>query len=125
MSLLNEARPLAPFYGWTRSDYYERLQRTADHALPSPSTRTPPGPLAALLAAVGDNAAWHRDALCREYPDVDWFPTRDVDEPKAICARCLVRAECLTSALDNIEAGIWGATSERERRAIRARGRAA
>ncbi len=39
---------------------------------------------------------WHADALCREYPTLDWFPTRGdpVDEFGSICARCLVLHEC-------------------------------
>jgi len=65
---------------------------------------------------------WHADALCREYPELDWFPGRgeSVREQKAICARCLVRDECLASAVRTGEkVGIWGGTSERERRKMR------
>ena len=72
-----------------------------------------------LLAALGfRREPWQADALCREYPDVDWFAT-NTDEPKAICARCLVRQECLDHAIDHDERhGVWGGTDEGERRAI-------
>lgn len=75
---------------------------------------------------------WHRDAACREYPDLSWFPERgqQVDELKAICDGCLVRRECLDAALDfgSLCLGIWGGTSARQRRpllAVHGRGEAA
>jgi hypothetical protein len=44
----------------------------------------------------------------------------DTAAAKAVCAECLVRVECLEYALANAEKfGIWGGTSERERRAMR------
>lgn len=54
-------------------------------------------------------------------PDV-FFPDRgeSLEPAKAICAECIVRDECLEYALDNRERfGIWGGTSERERRRLR------
>jgi WhiB family redox-sensing transcriptional regulator len=64
-----------------------------------------------------------RDALCREYPDVTWFPTStllvDYDEPKAVCSRCLVRAECLEYALERrIDYGVWGGMTAPDRRRV-------
>jgi WhiB family redox-sensing transcriptional regulator len=36
-----------------------------------------------------------------------------------VCGACPVRAECLAEALDNeIEWGVWGGLTERERRAL-------
>ncbi len=44
-----------------------------------------------------------------------------VARAKAVCAGCPVRAECLEFALANDERwGVWGGTSERQRRAMRA-----
>lgn len=41
-------------------------------------------------------------------------------EAREICGRCPVRSECLEYALENKESfGLWGGTSERERRAMR------
>lgn len=40
-------------------------------------------------------------------------------QAKLICGRCPVVAECLADALDNrTEFGVWGAMTERERRAM-------
>jgi WhiB family redox-sensing transcriptional regulator len=48
-----------------------------------------------------------------------------VNEAKAVCHRCPVRDECLDRALraDWVE-GIWGGTTEAERRALLRRGAA-
>lgn len=67
--------------------------------------------------------AWHDDALCREYPDVSWFPARGTSTgpAKDVCGRCLVRAECLDAALESDEPpqGVWGGTAPEERRRLR------
>ncbi|MEB3368068.1 WhiB family transcriptional regulator [Saccharopolyspora mangrovi] len=43
----------------------------------------------------------------------------------AICERCPVREACLEKALQNGELGIWGGTTETQRRKIRAQRRRA
>ena len=56
-------------------------------------------------------------------PDL-FFPEKDrwaEVRAKRICAGCLVRAQCLDYALENCEVGIWGETSERDRKWIQAR----
>jgi WhiB family redox-sensing transcriptional regulator len=79
-------------------------------------------PIAELVASI---PPWHRDAVCQEHPEVDWFPEQGVDlaPARAVCARCLVRVECVAFALETGERhGIWGGTSARQRRhAIRER----
>ena len=41
------------------------------------------------------------------------------NKAKMVCAGCPVRTECLAEALDNqIEWGVWGGLTERERRAL-------
>jgi WhiB family transcriptional regulator, redox-sensing transcriptional regulator len=70
------------------------------------------------VADLVDPPRWHADALCREHPEVDWFPTRgESTEPaKAICRRCLVKTECATWAYGRLdEAGVWGGTSAGDR----------
>ena len=69
--------------------------------------------------------AWTTDALCAQV-DPDLFypetgaPNRDA---KQVCAGCNVRAECLAYALANRERfGVWGGTTERERRRLRRAG---
>jgi len=61
-------------------------------------------------------------AACRGLDPHLFFPDRgaSVAEAKAVCASCPVRAECLEFALINVEKfGIFGGTSERERRRLR------
>ena len=66
--------------------------------------------------------SWVERANCAEAdPDV-FFPVRgqDVAQAKAVCRDCTVRAECLEYALVHVEKlGVWGGTSERERRRMR------
>lgn len=66
--------------------------------------------------------AWHADAACRQHPEVNYFPTlgENTAPAKQVCAGCPVRAECLAEALqDSHTVGVWGGTSERERRRLR------
>lgn len=76
----------------------------------------------------GLSANWRDDAVCR-HADPDLFfpiatagPALDqIDQAKRICHACPVQQRCLASALElGIESGIWGGTTEDERRAIRA-----
>jgi WhiB family redox-sensing transcriptional regulator len=68
-------------------------------------------------------ANWRDDALCVRYVgQVDFFPARgeSVQEAKAVCAACPVRAECLDYAMrSDIHCGVWGGLSELERRQLR------
>jgi WhiB family redox-sensing transcriptional regulator len=72
---------------------------------------------------------WREDAACQSVdPDV-FFPIGaggltlvQVDQAKAVCRRCDVVEQCLRWALRTGQAdGIWGGTTESERRAVRAR----
>ena len=40
-------------------------------------------------------------------------------EAKSICAGCPLRIQCLSYALENNEPGIWGGTTEHERRLLK------
>jgi WhiB family transcriptional regulator, redox-sensing transcriptional regulator len=74
------------------------------------------------------NSEWLQAGACRGLDPATFFPERGEDERrgKAICQTCSVRTECLTYALDAGEKfGIWGGTSERQRRTMRARRRSA
>lgn len=71
-----------------------------------------------------ERPAWQKDALCREpkYAGVQFFPERgdDTRAAKRVCSGCLVRDECIAFALEMGERfGVWGGTSERERRRLR------
>ena len=65
---------------------------------------------------------WMDDALCAQTDPEAFFPAKggSTRSAKAICAACPVIDECLAYALEHDERyGIWGGTSERERRAIK------
>jgi WhiB family redox-sensing transcriptional regulator len=67
---------------------------------------------------------WQRDALCREpaYPRELWFSRAGKSSAlaRAICAVCLVQAECLDAAMSDASlAGVWGGTNDTERVALR------
>jgi WhiB family transcriptional regulator, redox-sensing transcriptional regulator len=72
-------------------------------------------------------ANWHDQAACRDADPDLFFPAgptgpalRQVDEAKRICRSCPVEARCLAWALDHgVTDGVWGGTTEDERRAIR------
>jgi hypothetical protein len=61
------------------------------------------------LAELLHRPAWQRDAACHEHPEVSWFPMpgQSAGPAEAICAGCLVRAEC-AAAGELEEAGVWG-----------------
>lgn len=65
---------------------------------------------------------WRSQAACKGKDPALFFPERGAPtEPaKAVCRGCPVAQECLGYGLmENV--GIWGGTSERQRRAIRGR----
>ena len=69
-----------------------------------------------------DRPGWFGRRACTPDQMHLFFPAlgEDVRPAKAICAGCPVRAECLNYALDNgIHNGIWGGTSELQRRGLR------
>lgn len=63
---------------------------------------------------------WVRVAACRQaQPDQLFVRGAEQNKAKQVCAGCPVRTECLAEALDNqIEWGVWGGMTERERRAL-------
>ncbi|MFI2507678.1 WhiB family transcriptional regulator [Streptomyces sp. NPDC018972] len=72
---------------------------------------------------------WRERAACRtEDPDL-FFPIgtsgpalMQTEQAKAVCRRCPVREQCLQWALDTGQSiGVWGGTSETERRALKRR----
>jgi WhiB family transcriptional regulator, redox-sensing transcriptional regulator len=72
-------------------------------------------------------ADWRELSACQqEDPDL-FFPLVpagpglvQTERAKAVCARCQVRAACLRFAMETVQDhGVWGGTSEEERRALR------
>lgn len=67
---------------------------------------------------------WMDAALCAQVDPEAFFPEvgGSTFHAKNVCASCEVRSQCLEYALRNDERyGIWGGTSERERRRMRRR----
>jgi WhiB family redox-sensing transcriptional regulator len=83
-----------------------------------------------VLAVLVDvrNMAWADRGLCQETDPEEFFPEvgEDAKAAKRVCGGCEVRAECLEYALEHDQRfGVWGGTSERERRILRAERKAA
>jgi len=74
-----------------------------------------PGPRPA-----GAESGWTPLALCRTSDPDALFVTGAAQRDAAkICQACPVRLECLADALDNqVEYGVWGGMTERQRRAL-------
>ncbi len=74
-----------------------------------------------------DAEDWRRDAACRDSNAELFFPIGttglaidQIDAAKSVCKACPVTEHCLEFALaTNQEAGVWGATTEEERRKLR------
>ena len=80
-----------------------------------------------LRPATRVDVAWQNQASCR-FADPDlFFPANstgvavdEIDAAKAICGACQVQDRCLRFALEtNQQDGIWGGTTEAERRKLR------
>lgn len=82
---------------------------------------------ASSLALGAADYSWRRNAICRDTDPELFFPVGttgqallQIDQAKQVCGECPVQPDCLQYALDtNQDAGIWGGTSEDERRSLR------
>jgi WhiB family redox-sensing transcriptional regulator len=87
---------------------------------------------ASVIALANASYEWRKVAACRDTDPELFFPVGttgaalvQIEHAKAVCRICPVQVECLEFALGtNQDSGIWGGTSEEERRMIR-RSRAA
>ncbi len=85
--------------------------------------------LASSLALGTADYTWRDEAVCRETDPDLFFPIGttgqallQIDRAKQVCNECTVQVSCLEFALEtNQDSGIWGGTSEEERRDIRRR----
>jgi len=70
---------------------------------------------------------WRKDAACQDTSPDLFFPVGttgqaliQIAQAQAVCAKCPVQTECLQFALaTNQDSGIWGGTTEEERRKLR------
>ena len=81
------------------------------------------GPMDVISLLAGEEErSWQGQANCKGVDPDLFFPERGAStrEAKEVCRGCVVREDCLESALANSEKfGIWGGMSERERRRVR------
>ncbi|MGI5479707.1 WhiB family transcriptional regulator [Streptomyces lavendofoliae] len=76
--------------------------------------------------APSDELSWQDTALCAQTGPDFFFPDpgSSTREAKRLCAACDIREACLEYALIHDERfGVWGGLSEKERYALRRRGR--
>lgn len=68
----------------------------------------------------GQMQEWTSRGACRQgNPDALFVQGAAQHEAKVVCQRCPVRVACLADALDNqVEYGVWGGMTERERRSL-------
>gem|GEM_PF-237865 len=113
---------------------FELLRRLRPHDI---QRNTTVSILASSLALGSADYTWRRSALCRDTDPELFFPIGttgqallQISRAKEVCCECPVKFECLDFAMEtNQDTGIWGGTSEEERRQMRrdlaARARAA
>lgn len=83
--------------------------------------------LATSLALANADYSWRRDASCRDTDPDLFFPVGttgqalvQIANAKTVCEACPACQACLEYALTtNQDSGIWGGTSEEERRKLR------
>ena len=59
---------------------------------------------------------WHEHAVCKSTDDPIFFPTQQEEKAARVaaaryCRQCPVLVQCMNSALENKEFGIWAGTS--------------
>lgn len=83
--------------------------------------------LASSLALGSADYTWRSQATCRDTDPELFFPVGttgqallQIAKAKSVCCQCPVHTQCLEFALEtNQDTGIWGGTSEEERRQMR------
>ena len=82
---------------------------------------------APLICSRSRSHQWRRHAACRDTDPDLFFPVgttgpaiEQIENAKDVCKQCDAQADCLEFALaTNQDSGIWGGTSEEERRKLR------
>lgn len=78
------------------------------------------------IAKAESDPSWRAEAECIGVEPDLFYPNQtkgevyeaQVEVAKDFCGRCVVRKVCLEAALLNREQGIWGGTTEEERRVM-------
>lgn len=74
-----------------------------------------------LTVPILEERPWAVFAACKEEKSMKFFPQNRQEEREAlaICSMCPVVDECLQHALESNERfGVWGGTTERQRRKL-------
>jgi WhiB family redox-sensing transcriptional regulator len=82
---------------------------------------------ASVIALANAEYGWRSEALCRDTDPELFFPIGttgaalvQIEHARAVCRQCPVQTDCLDFALStNQDSGLWGGTSEEERRVLR------
>lgn len=77
-----------------------------------------------ILGTDSDEWKWMDLAACKDMDPAIFFPHphQSIQPAKKVCNQCPVRIQCLNFALNHqINYGVWGGISERERVRIRRR----
>jgi WhiB family redox-sensing transcriptional regulator len=91
----------------------------AASAAPAPAVAA--AAVEALPGVSADGIAWRESAACLGCAPSLFFPRDECEDavPKAVCARCSVRVDCLVDAILTREhEGVRGGLNERERRSL-------
>ena len=83
--------------------------------------------MALTLPVTMENEDWRVGAACRDTDPDLFFPVgttgpaiEQISSAKAVCGECDAQSDCLEFALaTNQDSGVWGGTSEEERRKLR------
>ncbi|MGI9666511.1 MAG: WhiB family transcriptional regulator [Acidimicrobiia bacterium] len=78
-----------------------------------------------LAAPIIDEKPWATFAACKDEVSMSFFPQNKAEERAAlaVCGICPVQQDCLDHALaTNERFGIWGGTTEKQRRTLRLAG---
>ncbi|HEX2191809.1 MAG TPA: WhiB family transcriptional regulator [Acidimicrobiales bacterium] len=80
-----------------------------------------PGDVPDVLDLFPARPQWMASAACRDSDPDTFFPSRGevTDEARELCGECPARRPCLEFALEHGLVGVWGGTSDQERRALR------
>ncbi len=69
---------------------------------------------------------WRDKAACLDAPAELFFPAGETgahavqaDLAREVCSRCPVQMDCLREALWNAESGVWGGTTDAERKVLK------
>jgi len=79
------------------------------------------------IALAQDRGEWRLESACQDTDPDLFFPVgttgpaiEQIEAAKAVCGICPVQSQCLEFALaTNQDSGVWGGTSEDERRRLR------